>query len=114
MNKAKAAFLALATGALGLCLATLTDAEAARSCKHGGKQYSVNSTRCEAGAKLRCQGEDRWKEIGTCKAKAAPKGPQRCNHGGKSYSIGSTRCENNNKLRCVKAETWKRIAACKR
>ena len=39
---------------------------AAKFCKHGAKRYSISSTRCEDGKKLRCTAKDTWKVIGKC------------------------------------------------
>ena len=86
---------------------------ASNFCEVGGKKYSINSTRCDKGKKLRCVAKNEWKEIGTCKEAAPKKGPQFCKHGGKQYSIHSTRCDNGKKLRCVAADEWKEIGTCK-
>ena len=90
-------------------------AQAARFCEHGGKKYTIFSTRCEDGKKLRCVAENEWKEIGKCKAPAAKKGPQFCEFGGKKYAIFATRCEDGKHLRCVAApDKWKEIGKCKK
>jgi len=96
-----------------LCWLGLSTAEAARFCVVGEKKFTVNSTRCEVGKRLRCMGENRWKEIGKCKEPAPKKGPVFCQFGGKRYSVHSTRCEAGKQLRCVGENEWKEIGRCK-
>ena len=98
----------------GGLLFNVSAADAQNFCPHGGKKYSIFSTRCEDGKKLRCVKKDTWKEIGKCKAKAAKKGPQFCEHGGKKYSIFATRCEDGKHLRCIAKDQWKQIGKCKK
>ena len=95
-------------------LCSTSAAAQSRFCKHGGKQYSIHSTRCAKGVHLRCVAPRTWKPIGKCKPRPAPIGPRFCKHGGKQYSIHSTRCAKGVHLRCVAPQTWKPIGKCKR
>ena len=97
----------------GILLLGAGQAWAQRFCEHGGKKYSINSTRCEDGKQLRCVAANEWKEIGRCREAAPAKGPQFCEHGGKKYSINSTRCERGKQLRCVAKDEWKEIGRCR-
>jgi hypothetical protein len=52
------------------CIVTASQAvHAGNFCKHGGKQYSIHSTRCEDGNRLRCVSADTWKRIAACNSK---------------------------------------------
>lgn len=103
-------YTALVAVWLGLQL-TASEADAARFCKLGKKSYAINSTRCEAGKRLRCVAVNTWKAIGTCKTRVK-KGPQFCQHGKKRYAIYATRCEGDKRFRCVAKNQWKPLGKC--
>jgi hypothetical protein len=104
-------FTVMAAVWLGLQL-TASEADAARFCQVGKKKYTMFSTRCDAGKKLRCVGVNKWKVIGKCKPRPVKKGAQFCQHAKKKYSVGATRCEGTRRFRCAAKNLWKPLGKC--